>query len=276
VTPTAPRTTLLAIDCRYSRLAARSLHLSLAACGFERAKLLTDDPDAAQGFDPRIELVRIEPLRSRAAYSRFVLAELPAHVDTDFVQIVQWDGYVANGAGWSDEFLEYDYIGSRWHFVKDGLDVGNGGFSLRSRRLLDAVLALGITGDPEDQYICRHHRKALEEQHGIRFAPAEVADRYAFEGIRPTGREFGFHNVFNLPFFNNEASLSRILSAVPDSVFSPPGVSLIQRLVSLKRHAEARHYARRLRLSASYARVDEESRKRLGELEAKIAKAAQQ
>ena len=45
-----PRTTLLAIDCRHPRLAARALRLSLDQCRFERAKLLTDDATKITAF----------------------------------------------------------------------------------------------------------------------------------------------------------------------------------------------------------------------------------
>jgi hypothetical protein len=76
--------------------------------------------------------------------------------------------------------------------------VGNGGFSLRSRRVLEASRELPL--DPpliEDVIICRRCRPDLERQ-GIRFAPEAVASRFSYERMPPRGDEFGFHGSFNL------------------------------------------------------------------------------
>jgi hypothetical protein len=274
VTVPVARTTLLAIDCRQPRLAARALKLSLEQCSFERAKLLTDDAGAAAYLDPRIELVLIPPLRSAAEYSRFVLLGLLPHVDSAFVQIVQWDGYVTRGDAWRREFHDYDYIGARWHFHKDGRDVGNGGFSLRSRKLLAALQGLGMDLSlPEDHLICRAHRGTLEQRHGIRFAPGALADAYAFEGLEPTGAEFGFHRVFNLPYFHDEAALAELLGTIPDpDYFNNGAVTLVFVLMHLRRRVEALRYARRLAGNpALLAKLDPPFRAQLDKMLADLA-----
>jgi hypothetical protein len=50
----------------------------------------------------------------------------------------------------------------------------------------------------EDIQICRHYRKKLEDEHGIKFAPTGVAKYFGVEGTdrRPLvwNGEFGFHN----------------------------------------------------------------------------------
>ena len=132
------RTTLVCIDCQLPRLAVRAMEHTLRQCEYEHARFFTDDAGVARS-DPGIEVVAIPRIDSSAAYSRFVLKDLLHHVATDFVQIIQWDGYVTNAAAWSAEFLAYDYIGARWWFRETGRDVGNGGFSLRSRKLLLAL-----------------------------------------------------------------------------------------------------------------------------------------
>ena len=72
-------------------------------------------------------------------------SELYDYVDTDFCLVINWDSWVCNPKTWTDEFLEYDYIGcdirgdeDSWGGLKPDSTygkVGNGGFSLRSRRL---------------------------------------------------------------------------------------------------------------------------------------------
>jgi len=264
-----PRTTLACVDCQYPRLALRALRLSMAQCEFPAVKFFTDATGIAAQADAGIELVPVARILSAQEYSRFMLKELVRHVATDFVQIVQWDGYVINGAAWTDEFHDYDYIGARWWFREDGWNVGNGGFSLRSRRLLEALQDPEVGIDhPEDNAICLAHRALLQARYGIRIAPAELADRYAFEGTRPTLREFGFHRLFNFPLLYGEAELAEILEAIPDADFcNAVSVSLVRRLAELDRVAEALHYVRRFqRVPERYAQLDAQTRAELEQI----------
>jgi hypothetical protein len=84
------------------------------------------------------------------------------------VLLVQWDGYVCNPDAWDPAFLDCDYIGAKWFWHNDAMRVGNGGFSLRSRRLLEALqdprIALSVV---EDETICRTFRPLLERDYGI-------------------------------------------------------------------------------------------------------------
>ena len=124
-------------------------------------------------------------------------------------------------------FFEYDYIGASWPRESAGRDVGNGGFSLRSKKLYQAILDLRqrytletliqrltqneICEDkfvghsiPEDNLICKIYRPTLEQQYGIRFAPAELADRFSIEtnaGSPWLGSSFGFHGHFAGSFY---------------------------------------------------------------------------
>lgn len=168
-------------------------------CGirFGDVKLLTD-ATVAPASD--IDVVKIERLNSRAAYSRFMLKDLRHYIDTDYVLVVQWDGFVINPTAWSSSFLDYDYIGAIWpQFDQDGC-VGNGGFSLRSRKLLTASATLPHDDAlNEDLAICRVYREQLEGEYGIRFADRSTASRFAYERTPSLGHEFGFHGFFNMP-----------------------------------------------------------------------------
>lgn len=173
-----------------------ALHASMRQARFDEVLLLSDQPPP--DADPAIVWRRIEPLESRADYSRFMLRELASHVRTRHALCVQWDGFVLNGKSWDDAFLACDYIGAVWPHFRDGKNVGNGGFSLRSRRLLEACIALPFDGSQaEDVVISRLCRDLLEAQ-GLRFAPEAVARRFAYERTAPNGDEFGFHGAFNL------------------------------------------------------------------------------
>ena len=68
---------------------------------------------AVEGAEVRV----IEPITTSAEYSVFVLTQLQRHIETDFVLLVQWDGYVLFGEAWLPEFQSYDYVGARWPHV---------------------------------------------------------------------------------------------------------------------------------------------------------------
>lgn len=146
-------------------------------------------------------------LKTLEDYSRFVLYKLHTYVHTTYVLVIQYDGYVINPYQWRESFLDYDYIGAPWpknlHFTKEGINVqvGNGGFSLRSKKLLNALnnLRLPFTDNStgyshEDGVICNYYRKELED-FGIKFASVEIASLFSKEQHGPNTYvpTFGFH-----------------------------------------------------------------------------------
>ncbi|OOF68742.1 DUF5672 family protein, partial [Rodentibacter caecimuris] len=175
-----------------------------------------------------IEHIEVKPF-SYFEYNFFMLYSLGRLIKTDFALIVQNDGWVMNGQNWRDEFFDYDYIGasvptfvevqhnqyichhSRKHWLQHYPDVPenmyesqNGGFSLRSRRLLNASRELGLAMSVmpplaidqypvslqwqptaphiEDTFLTTIKRRFLEEQ-GFRFAPREIATRFSVETL---------------------------------------------------------------------------------------------
>src|SRR5258706_1412460 len=196
-----PEVTLCCVDCVYYEHAANALRTCLARCAFDRALFLSDRDCAVPGVD----FVPIERVGSREAYSNFMVNALHAHIRGGHALVIQYDGFVLNPAAWDPEFLRYDYIGPAVRFA-DGRAGGIGGFSLRSYKLLAALRDDPQIQDydaakvsyPEDVAICYSFRKLLETRHGIRFAPGDVADRFAAEAIAPSARSFGFHNLMHL------------------------------------------------------------------------------
>lgn len=194
--------TLVCADCAYHDLAARALRHTLARCDFADALFFSDRDCGVPG----VRWIRIDALRSAAEYSNFIVHELHAHVQSDHALIVQYDGFVLNPAAWDTAFLGYDYIGAKIP-VGNRFLVGNGGFSLRSKRLLHVLSiddelrrydARTHTFPEEDLAICHFFRERLEARHGICIAPEPLADQFAAEHRTPSAGCFGFHNVVNL------------------------------------------------------------------------------
>jgi hypothetical protein len=206
-----PNTTLLTVDCvnidrmvDVSRICQRHIE-------FGDVKLLSSQRSSCD------YVVHIPHVGSLIEYSLFMMKELTKYVQTSHVLIIQHDGFILNPYAWDDEFLQYDYIGAPWCY-DDGLNVGNGGFSLRSKRLLD-ILSTDehiVRSDTEDYRIGRTYRRRLERQ-GIRFAPEPLASRFSIEGNIKYGwkwnNQFGFHSyratdLSNWKIFRNASVLS--------------------------------------------------------------------
>lgn len=198
--------TLCAVDCLNPVLASRALDISRRHCLFGDTILLTD-----QRIDTDTRIALIPKIKSREEYSAFVLRDLVEHIHTPFVLLVQWDGFVVNPSEWTEAFFSCDYIGARWPSHQDGMAVGNGGFTLRSKRLLE-ILANDERFAPhpkivEDELICRTFRPTLEAEYGIRFASEPVADQFSVEFARTPKPAFGFHGVFNMHRFVDDTDL---------------------------------------------------------------------
>ncbi len=228
--------TLCCIDTAYPMLSLRALSRSRAGVRFGRSLFLTHALPASVEVPPGIDVIDIGPLASRQDYSAFVLKGMLPYVHTSHVLLVQWDGYVVNPSAWTPEFLACDYIGAKWFWYDDGMRVGNGGFSLRSWRLLEALQDARIgTTEAEDTTIGRLARPLLEAEYGIRYADEALADRFAFEAAYPIGTPFGFHGLFNFCRTVPAAEIAALASGFPDSIArSPQFLQLMRNCAALQ------------------------------------------
>jgi hypothetical protein len=192
------------------------------------AKALLLSPERPTSLPAEINHESIAPL-GYFEYGLFILYALHNFISTKFALIVQEDGWVLSGSAWRDEFFRYDYIGAPIHLARvrsrdksryvRGFQwteylgqrsvridhVLNGGFSLRSARLLRAPSKYKIpytlpspdqmVGPPyrlewesdaqyEDVYLCLNMRRVLVEQDMI-FASLEVAKHFSIEHLNP-------------------------------------------------------------------------------------------
>jgi hypothetical protein len=192
-----PQVTLVAVTSVNVAATVVALERSMAQVAFGAVKLIADH--APEALPPGIEWVKIAPLASASAYSSFVLERLADYVETSHCLLVQWDGHVLDGERWRPEFLDCDYVGASWPQFDDGHDVGNGGFSLRSRVLLEACRSPGFRpSHPEDLAIGRDNRAWLEAQ-GLRFASRAIADAFSAERRSDPAMSFGYHGIWHMP-----------------------------------------------------------------------------
>jgi hypothetical protein len=202
--------TLFAVACTKIDQTIVALKQSMKGIEYARVLLIThEDLDLAEAG---IEVVKIEKLDYKG-YNQFILFRLKDYIMTDYSLLVQNDGYVLRPDKWDNRFFDYDYIGAPWqkdaHFTESGVNVrvGNGGFSFRSKKLLEAPSELQLTFTDkgtgffhEDGFLCVYYRTELEA-HGITYAPVEVASKFSRETLLEDSEKypFGFHNNRNLP-----------------------------------------------------------------------------
>lgn len=195
--PSLNDVTLVCVDCHNHGEAISAIRKSMDECDFASVKYITDIDINLPG----IEVVKIGKIKSKIEYSRFLMKSLYKYFDTTHVLIIQHDGYVLDGTAWLDEFLKYDYIGAPWLYP-DNRNVGNGGFSLRSKKL-QSILATDEfieMSDPEDEAIGRLYREYLETKYDIKYSSVDLADKFSYELRTPIQKTFGFHGKFHPPF----------------------------------------------------------------------------
>lgn len=226
--------TVCCIDTRFPSLAMGAVRRCMDLVRFGDALLVTGTGHSLSNSKRSVRIVETGAIQSIDSYSEFLIKHLSEHIETSHVLIVQWDGFVIDPAMWDDEFLSYDYIGAVWPQYDDEYRVGNGGFSLRSKKLLKALESDVIASHhPEDVCIARTHRKLLEQRWGIRFADENLAHRFAFERVRQGRSSFGFHGMSNLPLAMSPTELENFIEIAPAELFaSVEARGLIKRLIS--------------------------------------------
>ena len=205
-----PNVTLLSATSSEEDAAQLSMRISLHNIEFGKAVLLCPSPPKKKY--PDIEYISIPPLNSVDDYNELIFQDLHKYFKTSHCLIVQADSFVVNSNLWKNEFLEYDYIGGPWpnkikinanlvlHLEKN--PVGNGGFSMRSRKLVEATgkinfKSLDFPMKAEDVVICYYlYQKMIDS--GIRFAPPQLAAQFSMENVdhlygQDVNTVFGFH-----------------------------------------------------------------------------------
>lgn len=200
-----PKVTLVSVSSVNPERNLKALEWCLNLVNFGECKLITDKE--ISGSD-KIKVEGCRNLGSIDEYSKFMIYELDNHIQTEFALVIQPDGVLVNPESWTDEFLEFDYIGAPWPegmFIDDNgknIRVGNGGFSLRSKKLLSFFNHHNVPWTSyrdsynEDGFISMANLDFLRKE-GIKISPPSLAYKFSRE-IEcldlPDIDPFGFHN----------------------------------------------------------------------------------
>jgi hypothetical protein len=201
MTTALPDVTVVIIDAVEHELSRLALVDTLNQITPGDVMIISDTPERIAG-DLDVQEIEVPAIRNMQEVERVLWYLVPKHLGTHFALIIQYDGWVTDGAMWRDDWQRFDYIGAKWPWHR-GLRVGNGGFSLRSTRLMNYIArhqeSIPVQ-TPEDDTLCRRYRMDLEIRCGFEWAPERTAEQFSFErGPRPSQPTFGFHGIFNWP-----------------------------------------------------------------------------
>lgn len=187
--------TIVAFSGTTSEQAVKSIKFSTKEIKFHKSIVFSHDKP--NNLTNEIHFEHIEKL-SHDTYSKFILHDLNKYIDTDFCLITHDDGFIINPHLWTDDFLKYDYIGAPWRSHYPHARVGNGGFSLRSKKFLQLCEHIPWNGMHEDALCCIFYKNFFIAN-DCKYAPIDVAMRFSLESKIPEcedynlEKSFGFH-----------------------------------------------------------------------------------
>jgi len=209
-----PDVTLLAISSTEEEGSIKSLVKCCEQIEFGDVKFVSHKkPESMPDF---ITWEYCPEIKSYREFDQYVFPYMGEHVQTSHMLMVQTHAYILHPELWDDNWLVYDFIGAPWQerpeFISvstgEMVRVGNGGFSLRSKKLLDLPLKLNLPvvidrGYSSDDGLINSYYRKIFLDNGIKYPSVDVAAKFAFENIVPENIgiiPFGFHR--HLPPWN--------------------------------------------------------------------------
>ena len=139
-------------------------------------------------------------LTSRRSYSKLLSStRFWSAMKAQHILIFQTDSALCSMSPWTiNDFLKYDYIGAPWIDRWYGMEVGNGGLSLRKTKtmiLITESFKFNET-ENEDIYFARGTYELAARGLSINIPPVHVAAKFAYEaGKLPRVTSFGVHKT---------------------------------------------------------------------------------
>ena len=227
-----PNINLLAASSVKVDLVQDALKISSYEIDFASVKLLSSSK-------PKIKFSEIEyihiPEMNLDGYCKLIIEDLYKYFDTTHCLIIQDDGFIVNSDQWNNDFLNFDYIGAPWTKTvspKKNLNiellnnrVGNGGFSLRSKKFASVCKDLNFFNlkdkfsiNNEDIIIC-HYLYDYMIKKDIKFAPIKLASNFSMEDEKTNNqygydinKVFGFHGKHLANFFKKRFNKKKLFN----------------------------------------------------------------
>jgi len=231
-----PDVTLCVAETRCHELMRITLTDLTSAIKFGGVIIHTDKPELIGGI-PGATYRQVPDWPNKIDQGKFYYMEAPVAATTSHVLMTEWDGGLRDVNAWSNDFLNFDYIGAPWVWARGQRHtVGNGGFMLLSTRMAQHVYAnrhrFKIHTDVGYSQV---NRLQIEKEIGAKWAPEDVAIRFSYEHYYEPHRSqskpsFGYHDIFNWPLallHDEVVRRTRLVMENPYIVRSTPKLQLL-------------------------------------------------
>ncbi len=196
-----PRVSVVIVETRAHQLARITVEKLIEKVEPAAIWIYTDQPDKLHVAGATHLAVPDWPNKDQCGL--FFTYEAFKPLATSHVLFMEWDAGLFDASMWDDGFLAYDYIGAPWWDLDnrgrrdEKRNVGNGGFSLRSMKLCEAIADNPQWCGFSDWPLCRDSRPHFEGL-GFKWAPIALADAFAIEDWQRPGppdqtQHFGYH-----------------------------------------------------------------------------------
>jgi len=204
-----PNVEIISINTHNPEQSVKAIEYSSRNFEFASKKIMSDIMPTSLPSD--VSFVQIPKFVDRFDYSDFAFKELYDYTQSEFVLMIHDDGFIINPHLWNPDFLKYDYIGAPWPGSSSNIDygrVGNGGFCIRSRRLLKATRELIYEPAHDDWIIGVTHNHILRGM-GIHTAPVTLAMTFALE-LPIEECDYNLNNTFGFHSKRSQQHIDRV------------------------------------------------------------------
>lgn len=188
----------------------KAIYYCQSQCSFGITLYLTEIKN--HDISNSIQYIAIDSILSKFLYQIFIIKDFPRIVlpylnsNITHALMINWDGFVVNPQSWNKDFLNYDYIGAPWPWIKNMC--GNGGFCLKSKKflecqyiMLDRNQNINVEHIPEDIFLSINYRENFENMKCL-YSDASVGYKFSTEyGGYNSHNSFGFHDFNQNPQF---------------------------------------------------------------------------
>ncbi len=224
-----PNVTLVIAETRAHALAARTINDLVSRVKFGDILIYSDKLIDVPGACS----IAVKDWSDKFLSGHFYYTQAAEPIKTSHALLMEWDAGLNKPEVWTDDFLQYDFIGAPWpgrghSRVRNGQNVGNGGFMLLSKQMIDYLYRTRSRFKiATDYHLACEYRTEIEREGNFKWAKDDVAVKFSFEGwdygpteLHVAPDSFGYHGVFNWHAVLNREELIERAKLVKENPFT--------------------------------------------------------
>lgn len=201
-----PSVTLVCVDTQNYGLAVYALKRTLSLINPYSSIFFTDIE-----YDcPEFSTVKIDRIECSQDYVKFITKKLHQHINTPHILLIRFDEFISNTSAWSNDFLEYDYVGGPFFS-----NFKTGGFSLRTRHLQEILAQDDIANSQfkEEVIYEKNQESATQRSRPVKIAPENVCN--AFVKLLDKGDDYHYKIVRQPIILKRTAAMGDVIMLEP-------------------------------------------------------------